>query len=55
MIELRWAVPPETTTAPPVLQYRQTLVGAWSDWQTVPRVVVPSESEPLLSTEATTP
>lgn len=45
MIELRWAVPPETTTAPPVLQYRQTVAGYWpEDWQDVPRVVVTPEA-----------
>jgi len=48
-IELRLAVPPGTTTSPPVLQYRERLPmyaagpycpGDWGPWITVPVVVV---------------
>ena len=48
-IELRLAVPPGTTTNPPVLQYRERLPmyaagpycpGDWGPWITVPVVVV---------------
>jgi hypothetical protein len=54
MIELRWSVPPTTTTEPPILQYRwlqgyMDASGAynvahadWSEWKDVPRVVVPA-------------
>jgi hypothetical protein len=51
MVELRWAVPAETTTKAPRLQYRQCSpvisFGAgtgWSEWQDVPWVVVPEEA-----------
>jgi hypothetical protein len=49
MIELRLAVPPGTTTNPPVLQYRERrpmyetgpyCPGDWGPWRTVPVVVV---------------
>ena len=50
MIELRWAVPPETTTARPVLQWRQRYTHgpanalgrawSWTEWEPVPTVVV---------------
>lgn len=53
MIQLRWAVPASTTTKSPQLQMR-VLIGymdasgafnvagsEWSDWVTVPTVVVP--------------
>lgn len=52
MIELRWVVPDNTTTKPPVLQYRLAkFYTAWgmshcagfSEWQDVPTVVVPTE------------
>jgi hypothetical protein len=40
MIQLRWAIPPTTTTKPPALQYRQGGKGQWTDWLDVPTVVV---------------
>ena len=53
VIELRWAVPPNTTTEQPRLQMRVLIgymdasgalnvMGAeWSEWKDVPRVVLP--------------
>ena len=50
MIELRWAVSPETTTQPPKLQWRMSVAvdasgafcpGEPGEWQDVPTVVVP--------------
>lgn len=52
MVELRWAVPAETTTKAPRLQYRQlpSVVSfggpGWSEWQDVPWVVVPEAPQP---------
>lgn len=47
VVELRWAVPAETTTQAPRLQYRQRpdeirFGGGdpWTDWKDVPLVVV---------------
>lgn len=48
-IEMRWKVPSETTTKPPVLQYRtlgeayevgDEIIREWSQWEDVPLVVV---------------
>lgn len=51
MIEIRWVVPAETSTKPPVLQFRYSEFSEWSmiplgslhqtDWQDVPTVVLP--------------
>jgi hypothetical protein len=49
MVELRWAVPAETTTKGPRLQYRThggPGLGSWSDWFDVPHVVVQQEPTP---------
>ena len=51
MVELRYAVPAETTTKAPRLQYR--ILGVWpaapSDWLDVPWVVVPEAPQPATS------
>lgn len=40
-VELRWAVPPNTTAESRVLQYRRRhSEGGWTDWESVPVVVV---------------
>ena len=47
MIELRWVVPPGTTTQPPRLQWRSRKADPWgqftlwTDWTFVPTVVMP--------------
>ena len=47
MVELRWVLPPGTTTKPPTLQWRTRkadpcgLLTLWEDWQDVPTAVVP--------------
>ena len=39
-VELRWAVPKDTSTRPPRLQYRTCETRPhWGDWQDVPTVV----------------
>lgn len=55
MVELRWVVPPHTTTLPAKLQWRVHLpvvyIGTlcpgdgWTDWQDVPTVVLAQEGE----------
>lgn len=49
MIELRWAIPPDSVDQRPVLQYRQTLkisgMTIASPWTTVPTVVVDDKLE----------
>lgn len=56
MIELRWAVPPYTTTERPTLQYRIAVSvdasgalcpGTAGEWVDVPWVVLPEEPKGL--------
>ena len=55
MVELRWVVPPHTTTLPAKLQWRahqpvveiggNLCVGDWTEWEDVPTVVLAQEGE----------
>ena len=55
MVELRWVRPQHTTTDAPVLQWRvhlpvvdiggQLCPGDWTEWETVPTVVLPEETK----------
>lgn len=47
-IELRWAVPPDTTTNRPILQWREIDIRGGCiirDWTTVPVVVADSDDD----------
>ena len=42
-MQLRWRVPPETTTNPPVLEQMWQGSDGTQKWEPIPRVVVPND------------